>query len=69
MSAVQPDDPREDTCNTHYELDVDSSHRRLQQDPRIGLLLLSVLVERERVLGLVLVNLVEDEEVGGHTRT
>ena len=32
-----------------------------------GLFLLPVLVERERVLGLILVNLVEDEKVGGHT--
>ena len=47
MSAVQPDDPREDTCNTHYELDVDSSHPRLQQDPRIGLLLLPVELASE----------------------
>ena len=41
---------------------ADNSHHRLQQDPRVGLLLLPILVERERVLGLVLVNLVEEKD-------
>ena len=44
-----------------------TTHTSLQQDPCIGPLLLPVLVERERVLGFILVNLVEDEKVGGHT--
>ena len=53
--------------HSQYKLHADNSHHSLQQDPCIGLLILPVLVERERVLGLILVNLVEDEKVGGHT--